>query len=71
MQVDQKRNVFRGYTISSADPSVEPLEVTVKLDKRGESETTRGPDLTDLLENMVGKASVALGVETFSEIDDH
>lgn len=35
VQVDQKRNVFRGYTISSADPSVEPLEVTVKLDKRG------------------------------------
>ena len=45
VQVDQKRNVFRGYTISSADPSVEPLEVTVKLDKRGGD--WRQPDLKD------------------------
>lgn len=35
VQVDQKRNVYRAYTISSADPSKEPLEVTVKLDKKG------------------------------------
>ena len=35
VQVDQRRNVYRGYTISSKDPTVEPLEVTVKLDKKG------------------------------------